>query len=186
MADALMMPASSRNDLRFASILHDVGKIGIPDSILSKPGPLTSEEHKVIESHPMLTDEILQHLPFLGRVRKIISEHHERFDGDGYPKGLKGEEISLEGRMLAIADAYDAMRSDRSYRSALSPEEAMSELSRGSGSHFCPLCVGTMIVSLHVKGEALVAGDLGGEDWGWVREYCKQHFSVAYQPEIVN
>ena len=80
---------------------------------------MTPDEYAVIVTHPVLTDEILQHLPFLTKVRRIISEHHERFDGNGYPHGLKGEEISLEGRMLAIADAYDAMRSGRPYRSAL-------------------------------------------------------------------
>jgi putative two-component system response regulator len=177
MADAFGIPSSARSDLRFASVLHDVGKIGIPDSILGKPGPLTPDEYAVIVTHPVLTDEILQHLPFLTKVRQIISEHHERFDGSGYPHGLKGEEISLEGRMLAIADAYDAMRSVRPYRSALPQDEAIQELSRGSGGQFCPLCVGSIVLSLRIKGEYSADRSIPWSENNWVGEYCESHFA---------
>ena len=130
----------------------------------------------MIVTHPDLTDDILQHLPFLSNVRRIISEHHERFDGKGYPKGLKGEEISLEGRMLAIADAYDAMRSDRPYRPPLDQHEAVKERSKGAGSQFCPLCVGSLVVSLGLKGEFEQNQFANGLNSDWVGEYCECHF----------
>lgn len=179
MADALGLRESSRSDLHFASVLHDVGKIGIPDSILSKPGPLTPDEYSVILTHPILTNEILQHLPFLANVRRIISEHHERFDGRGYPHGIKGEEISVEGRMLSIADAYDAMRSDRPYRAALPREVAIRELTRGSGSQFCPLCVGSLVLSLRIKGDYVSNQEYEQGNGNWVAEYCQSHFAAA-------
>jgi response regulator RpfG family c-di-GMP phosphodiesterase len=177
MADALGLPPSSRTELRFASVLHDVGKIGIPDSILTKPGTLTADEFDVISTHPLLTDDILQHLPFLASVRRIISEHHERFDGAGYPNRLKGEQISTEGRILGVADAYDAMRSDRPYRQALSQQYAMSELSKGSGSQFCPLCVGSLLLSLRIKGEYDLQRAVEWKDDRWVADYCQSHFA---------
>lgn len=148
MADVLGLPETVRNDLRFASVLHDLGKIGIPDNILRKPGLLTPEEHRIMASHVALTDQILKPLPFLGSVRRIIREHHERFDGRGYPEGLQGTQISLSGRILSTADAFDAMRSDRAYRKAMDLPRAVRELQVGSGSQFCPLCVGALVLSL--------------------------------------
>jgi response regulator RpfG family c-di-GMP phosphodiesterase len=153
MVDALGLPEASRRDLKFASVLHDLGKIGIPDAILLKQGRLTPEEKKVMDSHPILTEEIIKPLPFLENVRKIIRSHHERCDGSGYPDGLSSDQISLEGRILAVADAYDAMRSDRSYRKALSLEMAVSELHSGTGTQFCPLCVGALLCGLKGRGE---------------------------------
>ena len=153
MANTLGLSESSRADLHFASVLHDLGKIGISDSILLKPGKLTQEEYRVMATHPLLTDNILKPLPFLVNVRKIIREHHERFDGKGYPDGLKGTAISLEGRILAVADAYDAMRSDRAYRRALTREIAISELQQESGAQFCPLCVSALVLALKNKDE---------------------------------
>jgi response regulator RpfG family c-di-GMP phosphodiesterase len=154
MADALGLPESGRTDLRFASVLHDLGKIGISDTILLKPGRLTPDERRVMATHPAMTDNILRPLPFLANVRNIIREHHERYDGKGYPAGLKGAEISLEGRILAVADAYDAMRSDRAYRPALSRKQALTELRANSGTQFCPLCVEALILGLDARGEA--------------------------------
>lgn len=148
MADVLGLPETVRNDLRFASVLHDLGKIGIPDHILRKPGLLTPEEHQVMATHVALTDQILKPLPFLGSVRRIIREHHERFDGRGYPEGLQGTQMSLAGRILSVADAFDAMRSDRAYRKAMGLPRAIRELQAGSGSQFCPLCVGALVLSL--------------------------------------
>ena len=182
MADALGLPQESKVDLRFASILHDIGKIGIPDSILSKPGALTDAEFGIIATHPSLTDEILQHLPFLAHVRRIIAEHHERFDGTGYPNGLKGEEISLAGRVLGVADAYDAMRSDRPYRKSLSQDEALSELSKSSGKQFCPLCVGSLVLSIRTKGEYAAQRAVEWHDGHWVAEYCQSHFASIPAP----
>ena len=152
-ADTLDLTPARRSDLHFASVLHDLGKIGIPDSILLKPGRLTVEEQAVMASHPEKTEDILRPLPFLENVRRIIRGHHERFDGHGYPDGLRGDENSLEGRILAVADAYDAMRSNRAYRKALTRAQAAAELTAGSGTQFCPLCVGALLHALEVRGE---------------------------------
>ncbi len=148
MADVLGLSEIQRRNLRFASILHDLGKIGVPDQILQKPGPLTIDEHRVMATHVFLTDQILKPLPFLSDIRKIVREHHERFDGNGYPEGLKGNQISLEGRILSVADAFDAMCSHRAYRRAMSRGEAIQELRTGTGTQFCPLCAGALILGL--------------------------------------
>jgi response regulator RpfG family c-di-GMP phosphodiesterase len=153
MANALSLSDSCRNDLHFASVLHDLGKIGIPDSILLKPTHLTTDELAIMASHPQKTEDILRPLPFLSKVRQIIRGHHERFDGTGYPDGLKGDENCLEGRILAVADAYDAMRSSRAYRRALTTDQAVRELQLGVGTQFCPLCVGALLYALNVYGE---------------------------------
>ncbi|MDD5087813.1 MAG: HD domain-containing protein [bacterium] len=154
MEDVLGLPDADRSDLRFASVLHDLGKIGIPDNILRKPGPLTPEEHRVMSTHVAFTDHILKPLPFLGKVRRIIREHHEKFDGSGYPEGLQKTQISLAGRILSVADAFDAMRSHRAYRKALDLPRAIRELKAGSGTQFCPLCVGALVLSLENQAEA--------------------------------
>jgi len=113
-----------------AGILHDIGKIGICDSILCKKEELTDEEWRVIKSHPDKGDKILEPLKFLPKEREIILSHHERYDGKGYPRGLKGYQIQIEARILAVADAFDAMNSARSYRQPLSKEIIMSELEK--------------------------------------------------------
>ena len=118
--------------------LHDVGKIGIPDSILNKPGKLTDDEYNHIKLHPLIGAKIIKGISFLKPVIPYILEHHERFDGKGYPMGLAGENISIKGRLLAIADAFDAMTSDRPYRKALKPEDALKEISRDRGTQFDP------------------------------------------------
>ena len=153
MANVLGLPETVHGDLHFASVLHDLGKIGIPDNILRKPGLLTPEEHRVMSSHVALTDQILKPLPFLGKVRRIIREHHERFDGSGYPEGLQGTQISLAGRILSVADAFDAMRSHRAYRKAMDLPRAVHELQAGSGTQFCPLCVGALLLSFENQTE---------------------------------
>jgi len=113
-----------------AGILHDIGKIGICDSILLKKEKLTDEEWRVIKSHPDLGDKILEPLKFLPKEREIILSHHERYDGKGYPRGLKGDQIRIEALILAVADAFDAMNSVRSYRQPLSKKMIMSELEK--------------------------------------------------------
>jgi response regulator RpfG family c-di-GMP phosphodiesterase len=172
-ADVLGLPEASRQDLRFASILHDLGKIGIPDSILLKPDRLSNEERHVMASHPCLTEEILKPLPFLEKVRKIIREHHERFDGCGYPDGLRGDALSLEGRILAVADSYDAMRSDRAYRRALSKGVALDQLKSGAGSQFCPLCVGALVYAIESKGEYSSGLPAHPEERPWEEEFLQ-------------
>jgi len=128
-------------NLKYAALLHDLGKIGIPDSILLKPGSLTEEEYSTIKDHPIVGASILDPIQFLRRVRDIIRHHHEHFDGRGYPDGLTADKINIQGRIIAVVDAYDAMRSDRPYRNARSRQEALRELHEMAGSQFCPDCV---------------------------------------------
>jgi putative nucleotidyltransferase with HDIG domain len=122
--------------LRFGSILHDVGKIGIPDEIVRSPEPLTEEELKIIREHPLKGLEILQHIPFIKEHMYLVRNHHERWDGKGYPDGLRGEEIPLGAQIVAVADAFDAMRSSRPYRKGLPPKQAAEELSKCIGTQF--------------------------------------------------
>jgi response regulator RpfG family c-di-GMP phosphodiesterase len=175
MADSLGLTEASRRDLKFASVLHDLGKIGIPDSILLKPGRLSMEERRIMDSHPTVTEDIIRPLPFLENVRKIIRGHHERWDGTGHPDGLKGTQITLEGRILSVADSYDAMRSDRSYRKALSHERAIQEMQAGSGSQFCPLCVGALIYALNSYGEFVGAPESNWQEHAWEEDFKRLH-----------
>jgi len=124
--------------LRIAGLLHDVGKIGVPDDILKKPGPLSDEERALMREHVVLSNLIVHGIPNLEDVSDAVYCHHERWDGIGYPRGLKGEEIPLPGRIMALVDAYSAMILDRPYRKALTDEEAVAELRRNSGTQFDP------------------------------------------------
>jgi HD-GYP domain-containing protein (c-di-GMP phosphodiesterase class II) len=127
--------------IRYAGYLHDVGKIGIPDAILTKPGKLTGEEFAVIKKHPVLSERILRPVNFPFPVQSIVRHHHERYDGKGYPDGLGQEEIPLGARILFVADAYEAMTSDRPYRKALTNQMALDELLRNKGTQFDPRAV---------------------------------------------
>ncbi|MCJ7425582.1 MAG: diguanylate cyclase [Dehalococcoidales bacterium] len=138
MAEALDLPQDRIATIRAASLLHDIGKVGIPDSILSKEGPLTDKEWEPVKIHPKLGVEILRHIIDLVNCLPAILHHHEHYDGRGYPSGLKGDSIPLEGRILAIADAYDAMTSPRPYREQLPPQSALEELRRCAGTQFDP------------------------------------------------
>ncbi len=129
------------NDLRLLAQFHDVGKIGIPDKILFKSGPLTEEEQEIMRRHSEIGYHIAQSIREFAPISEWVLKHHERWDGTGYPLGLSGEEIPLECRILLIADAYDAMTSDRPYRKALSQEKAVEELKKYSGSQFDPQLV---------------------------------------------
>jgi putative two-component system response regulator len=123
-------------DIRAASLLHDIGKIGISDGILAKQGPLTEEEFCIIRSHPQKGVEILQPLKQFGSLLPAILHHHERYNGSGYPSGLSGDAIPLSARIISVADTYDAIMSDRPYRSAAAHEHAMKELRDWSGIQF--------------------------------------------------
>jgi HD-GYP domain-containing protein (c-di-GMP phosphodiesterase class II) len=119
-------------------MLHDVGKIGIHDSTLNKPGKLTDDEYNEIKLHTLIGAQIVKDISFLEPVIPYVLEHHERFDGKGYPRGVAGENISIKGRLLAVADTFDAMTSDRPYRKALEPEDAVKEILRNGGTQFDP------------------------------------------------
>jgi len=127
--------------LKYAALLHDLGKICIPDALLLKNGRLTDEEFAIVKGHPVVGAALLDPIQFLASTRDIIRHHHERYDGRGYPDGLCGEKIDLKGRIIAVADAYDAMRSDRPYRNARGRGEALDELKELTGQQFCPRCV---------------------------------------------
>jgi diguanylate cyclase (GGDEF)-like protein/putative nucleotidyltransferase with HDIG domain len=121
--------------------LHDIGKIAVPDSILLKAGPLTEDEWKVMKTHPEVGYNILSASPYLKDVAEVVRSHQERYDGKGYPRGLKGDDICLGARIFCVIDSYDAMRSDRPYRKSMPREEAIEEIRRCSGSHFDPAVV---------------------------------------------
>ncbi len=128
-------------ELRTGCILHDIGKIGVPDSVLNKPGRLTDYERNIMRKHPELGARILQGIPFLKSIMPYIISHHEMFDGSGYPHGLKGDEIPIEGRLLAVVDTFDAITSDRPYRDRQEPDKALAELKKFSGTQFDPKVV---------------------------------------------
>jgi putative nucleotidyltransferase with HDIG domain len=128
-------------DIERAGILHDIGKLAVPDAILSKPGPLTPDEWVEMRHHPDVGYQMVRDVPFLDRAAEIIRSHHERFDGAGYPRSLKGEDIPLGARIFAVVDAYDAMTSDRPYRLALLHEDALKEIRQQAGSQFDPVIV---------------------------------------------
>ncbi len=147
LAQELGLPPERVELIDYAGLLHDVGKIGIRDYILLKPGSLDPEEFQVMKGHPRIGVKIIERVWGLRATLPIIEAHHERYDGKGYPNGLKGEEIPLEARILAIADAFEAMTADRAYRSALSTEAALSVLWEGRGGAWDPELV-TVFVDL--------------------------------------
>jgi len=124
--------------LEFGALLHDVGKITTPESVLNKPGQLTPEEIEIMRAHTTAGAHIMESVPHLRAARSYVLSHHERWDGGGYPQGLLGEEIPREGRLMAIVDVYDALTSDRPYHTGITPHEALKFLQSGSGSHFDP------------------------------------------------
>jgi HD-GYP domain-containing protein (c-di-GMP phosphodiesterase class II) len=128
-------------DIWVAAFLHDLGKIGLGDDILAKPGPLTEKERRRMQRHPVVGYEILQPVPIRETIKLAVRHHHERWDGKGYPNGLAGNDIPVAARIIAVADTYEALVSDRPYRSARSPDEAITEVIRCSGSQFDPRVV---------------------------------------------
>jgi HD-GYP domain-containing protein (c-di-GMP phosphodiesterase class II) len=137
----LRLPADTLSRIKLASMLHDIGKIGVPDNILLKPGRLTNEEFDIIKKHPLYAVNILKHLPRLKDIIPIVYHEHEHYDGSGYPKGQKADAIPIESRIIAVADAYEAMTSDRSYRKAMPKKKAIKEIKQNSGTQFDPLAV---------------------------------------------
>lgn len=131
----------TRREIGFGALLHDVGKIAVPDRILLKPDKLTDEEWQEMRKHPEAGYRIVKRIGFLRDAAEIVHAHHERYDGGGYPRGLKGDEIPLGARLFMVADVYDALTSQRPYRSPLSHEEAAAEIRKQSGYHFDPAIV---------------------------------------------
>jgi diguanylate cyclase (GGDEF)-like protein len=135
--------------IRSAALLHDIGKVAIPDEILHKPGPLTDEEWVLMKQHPVIGERILRVLPGMGPVARMVRHEHERWDGKGYPDGLAGEDIPIGSRIIIAADTYHAITSDRPYRAARSHREAIEELTRCSGTQFDPAVTGALIGYLY-------------------------------------
>jgi putative two-component system response regulator len=141
LAQALNMSDEEITHIRRGALLHDMGKIGVPDSILHKPDTLTDEEWAIMRKHPQFAYEMLSPIEYLRRALDIPYSHHEKWDGSGYPRGLKGEEIPMSARLFAIADVWDALTSDRPYRSAWTEAEALTYIREQSGKHFDPQVV---------------------------------------------
>ena len=139
--------------LEYAAIFHDIGKIGIEDRILGKKDKLNDEEYEKIKQHPIIGAGIIESIEFLKKCSKTVLYHHERYDGKGYPEGLKGEEIPRLSRVLAIVDSYDAMNSDRPYRKKLKRSEILIELKKGSGTQFDPKIVPEFILLMEKNEE---------------------------------
>ncbi|MGH2370003.1 MAG: HD-GYP domain-containing protein, partial [Chloroflexota bacterium] len=136
------------------ALLHDIGKIGVPDAILLKPGRLTDEERDIMRRHPLIGYTMITHIPFLTKAAGVVLHHHEAFDGSGYPSGLAGEAIPVGARIFAVADAYDAMTSDRPYRKALPHATAVAEIKRCAGQQFDPWVVDALLA---IPAETLLA-----------------------------
>lgn len=139
------MSENDQKDIYFMALLHDVGKIGVPDSVINKPGKLTDEEFALIKKHPVIGYEILKNITEMPGIGQGARWHHERYGGGGYPDGIKGEEIPVYARIIGVADAYDAMTSKRSYRDVLSQEYVRSEIEKGKGTQFDPVFADIML-----------------------------------------
>ncbi|HEX3026061.1 MAG TPA: HD-GYP domain-containing protein [Clostridia bacterium] len=150
-AKEMKLSARRCNSLRYAALLHDIGKIGIDEEILNKKEKLSDEDWKLIRNHPDKGAHIVEDIEFLSSSVDIIRSHHERFDGKGYPRGLSSNELPLEAMILAVADSYDAMTSDRPYRKALSQDTALVELQHGAGFQFSPEVVRSFDRAIHKK-----------------------------------
>jgi HD-GYP domain-containing protein (c-di-GMP phosphodiesterase class II) len=132
--------------------LHDLGKIAIPDQILNKPGPLTAEERTIVQTHPQLGHELASTAKSLREVLPVILHHHERVDGKGYPGGLSGACIPLEARVVAVADVWDALTSNRAYRPGWDPAHALAHIEAGRGTHFDPVVVDALVRVIFNRG----------------------------------
>ncbi|MCA0984228.1 HD-GYP domain-containing protein [Halobacillus yeomjeoni] len=138
--DAIGLSTDEKYTLNLAAFLHDIGKVKVPDDILNKPGKLTDEEYEIMKKHTTWGRETLEQTNRLDLIKagKVVEQHHERYDGRGYPNGLKGNEISIQAQIITVVDAFDAMTSDRVYRKAMSVDEAFQELERHKGTMFHP------------------------------------------------
>ena len=140
-ASALGLSEAAQQAIAVAALLHDVGKIGVPDDILRKPGRLTAAEFEAIQQHPDMGANIVSAVPGFEEALDAIRHHHERWDGGGYPFGLVGKETPLTARLMAVADAYSAMTTDRPYRKGMPPQKARQILEEGVGTQWDPECV---------------------------------------------
>src|SRR5204863_4949272 len=160
-ARALSLSEADIEVIRLGALLHDIGKIGVPDDVLRKPGALTEAEFDIIRQHPVLGARILRSVPFLEAHIPIVELHHERPDGRGYPHGLRGDEIPMHARIVHVADAYDAITSKRAYRGARPSGDALREIWRFAGTEFHAEVVAALATAL--PGVTTEDGQLGIE-----------------------
>jgi HD-GYP domain-containing protein (c-di-GMP phosphodiesterase class II) len=159
LAKRLFIPNDQLIQIQRGALIHDIGKMAIPDHILLKPGPLTEVEWDIMRQHPTFAVQMLGGIPFLQPALDIPACHHERWDGSGYPRGLKGEEIPLSARIFAIVDVWDALRSDRPYRSALAMQDVFDTITSMSGKHFDPKIVDAFIVMMTKSNYLSIPGE---------------------------
>lgn len=141
-------PKETQDNIYMMGLLHDVGKIGIPDAIINKPAKLTDEEYSIIQNHPVMGAKILKNITEFPKLSTGARWHHERYDGKGYPDGISGEDIPVEARIIAVADAYDAMSSRRSYRDGLPQTQVRAEVQKGKGTQFDPVFAEIMLTMI--------------------------------------
>jgi diguanylate cyclase (GGDEF)-like protein len=153
----LALDAEEIARVRTAALLHDIGKVGVPDEILHKPGPLDNREWEIMRQHPVIGERIVRAIPGMGAIARIVRHEHERWDGGGYPDGLAGEAIPVGARIILACDAYHAMTSDRPYRRAMSHREAMAELTANAGSQFDPNVIEALVGFLYGRRQAGLA-----------------------------
>lgn len=152
-------PELVTEELGYGFFLHDIGKVGIPEQILCKRGPLSAAEWEIMRTHPLVGVQIVAPIAFLQGAVELVRHHHERFDGDGYPDGLRGEQIPLAARVFSVADSFDAMTSDRPYRGAMGVERALAEIQGGAGSQFDPEVVRVFVQMIREDPPELAADD---------------------------
>jgi diguanylate cyclase (GGDEF)-like protein len=153
-AEAMALDTEEVARIRMGALLHDIGKVGIPDEVLHKPGPLDDKEWELMRQHPVIGERILRMIPGLGPIARIVRHEHERWDGGGYPDGISSTEIPIGSRIILACDAYHAMTSDRPYRQAMPHADAMAELGRHSGTQFDPEVVQALIGYLYGRRQA--------------------------------
>jgi HD-GYP domain-containing protein (c-di-GMP phosphodiesterase class II) len=152
----MSLPSDQLDVLGVGALLHDVGKIGVPDRILQKPGRLTDEEYQVIKRHPVLGARMLASVRELAPAVPAVRHHHERFDGKGYPEGLRGEDIPPAARIISVVDAFDSMVRERPYGYGISQETALEEIENNSGTQFDPQVVRLLLEVVWELGDRLV------------------------------
>jgi HD-GYP domain-containing protein (c-di-GMP phosphodiesterase class II) len=178
----LGMDAEEIDELARAAELHDIGKVGIPDAILQKPGELEGDEWDFIRQHTILGERILSAAPALRPVAKIVRASHERWDGGGYPDGLRGEQIPLAARIVAVCDAYEAITDNRCYREARSAEAAREELVREAGTQFDPAVVVAFLEELDRPAPASEAPVAADQEAAWqLAEEVAEHFGALLE-----
>jgi putative nucleotidyltransferase with HDIG domain len=155
LAEVLQLPPQDVRAIREAALLHDIGKIGLPDEVLHKVGPLTEEEKAIIKQHLQLGARILEPMKFFKPITTLIYHHHERYDGKGYPHGLVGDLIPPGAQIIAIADAFDAMTTHRGYNKPLTVSQALEELRKGAGTQFHPAYVDAFVRLIEQEGSQL-------------------------------